>query len=71
MSKKPLLWQDATILLYNSILLLSSYKEKLTAASTGTSWPARSLVRRGVIIIAPIVEHLQIKEHIIYKRKKN
>lgn len=32
---------------------------KLTTASTGTSWPARSLVRRGVMIMAPIVEHLR------------
>lgn len=32
---------------------------ELTAASTGTSWPARSLVSSGVIIIAPTVEHLQ------------
>ena len=70
MSKKPLLWQDATILLYNSNLLISSYKEKLTAASTGTSWPARSLVRRGVIIIAPIVEHLQILKKILYIKEK-
>lgn len=31
----------------------------LTAASTGTSWPARIFVRRGVITIAPIVEHLK------------
>jgi hypothetical protein len=33
-----------------------------TAASTGTSWPARSLVRSGVIAIAPIVEQLEDKE---------
>lgn len=30
----------------------------LTAASTGTSCPARSLVSNGVMTIAPIVEHL-------------
>lgn len=36
--------------------------EHLTAASTGTSCPARSLVSRGVIMIAPIVEQLQKKD---------
>jgi hypothetical protein len=38
---------------------------KLTTASTGTSWPARSLVRSGVIIIAPIVEHLHKAHNIL------
>lgn len=31
---------------------------ELTAASTGTSCPARSFVSNGVMMMAPIVEHL-------------
>ena len=31
---------------------------ELTAASTGTSCPARILVSNGVMMMAPIVEHL-------------
>lgn len=41
------------------VVWIKSAREKLTAESTGTSWPAKSLVRSGVITIAPMVEQLQ------------